>query len=403
MSPSTQDVAADLAAFRRGAVDLIEEGELTRKLEKARSEGRGLRVKFGMDPSSADLHFGHAVVLLKLRDLQELGHTVILLVGDATAMVGDPSGRNQQRPQLSRAEVARNLKTYTDQARLILDMERTEVRFNTEWFDRMGFEELLGLASRMTVAQMIQRDTFKKRMAADEPVGVHEFLYPLMQGWDSVQLEADVELGGTDQLFNLLVGRDMQDQVGQERQVVLTMPLIDGLDGRKMSKSYGNAIGLTDSPNDMFGKTMKIPDEKMALWFELLTRLPSDEVETLLAGHPREAKARLGEELVTCIAGREAAASARAAFDRQFVARELPEEIPEKVFEGDWPEAGLPLPVLLREVGLASSGGEARRLIQQGGVRVEGEVVRDVGYLVAPVEGELLLQVGKRRFAKVRR
>ena len=392
-----------LAAFRRSAVDLIDEKDLTKKLERALAEGRGLRLKVGMDPSSPDLHVGHGVLLRKLRDLQDLGHSVILLVGDATAMVGDPSGRNKLRPQLTRDEVAANLETYTSQASIVLDMERTEVRRNAEWFDRMGFEELLKLTARMTVAQMIQRDTFQKRMQENEPIGIHEFLYPLMQGWDSVELECDVEFGGTDQLFNLLVGRQFQEQVGQEPQVILTTPLINGTDGRKMSKSYGNAIGLTDTPDDVFGKTMSFDDEAMPTLYELLTRLPEDEVRALLAGHPREAKARLAEELVRFLHGDAKATEARAEFDRRFVQKALPSDIPEKAFDGEWSDEGLPLAVLLRQVGLAASSSEARRVISQGGVRLDGEVVREPMQPVPPPAGELLVQVGKRRFLKLRK
>ncbi|MEW6072247.1 MAG: tyrosine--tRNA ligase [Planctomycetota bacterium] len=396
-------LAEHLAAFRRGAVDLIEEAELGQRLAAARAGGRGLRVKLGMDPSSPDLHVGHGILLRKLRDLQELGHTIVLIVGDATALVGDPSGRNKLRPQLTRAEVEANLATYTAQARLALDMDRTEVRRNSEWFDTMSFEDVLRLAGRMTVARMIQRDTFQKRIAEEEPIGIHEFLYPLMQGWDSVVVRADVEMGGTDQLFNLLVGRDLQVQEGQPPQVVLTTPLINGLDGRKMSKSYGNAIQLTDPPRDLFGKTMSIPDEAVAEWFPLLTRLPEAELAGVLAGHPREAKARLAWELVAWIHGAAAADGARDAFDRQFVAKELPADIPLIVYGGDWPAAGLPLSVLLREVGLVASSSEARRLLKQGGVRVDGAVPAGADPLLVRPEGELLLQIGKRRFARVRR
>ena len=388
-----------LNAFRRGAVDLIGEDELRRRLESASKEGRGLRVKWGADPSSPDLHFGHAVVLRKLRDLQDLGHTVILLLGDATAMVGDPSGRNKLRPQLSRAEVEANMETYAAQAGVVLDMERIELRHNCEWFDRMSFEELLKLTGRMTVSQMLQRDLFKKRIDEDQPIGIHELLYPLMQGWDSVQLECDVELGGTDQLFNLLVGRDFQEQVGQLPQIVVTSPLINGLDGRKMSKSYGNSIGLTDAPGDIFGKAMKgVDDDAMRVWFELLTRLDAAEVDGLLAGHPRDAKARLASELVSLVHGPDAAIEARSAFERQFGKKELPDDIPEVDYAGDWP---LPLAVLLREIGLASSGSDARRLITQGGVRLDGEVENDPKRLIDRPAKRLLVQVGKRRFARV--
>ncbi|MFT5289795.1 MAG: tyrosyl-tRNA synthetase [Planctomycetota bacterium] len=398
---SDQDLNTHLEAFQRGAVDLIETDDLKKRLGLALAAGRGLRVKFGMDPSSADLHMGHAVQLRKLRDLQDLGHTIVLIVGDATAMVGDPSGRNKLRPQLSREAVETNLVTYTDQASLVLDMERTEVRRNSEWFDKMEFQDVLKLASRMTVAQMIQRDTFSKRMQESAPIGIHEFLYPLMQGWDSVQIHADVELGGTDQLFNLLVGRQLQEQEGQHPQVVLTQPLINGLDGRKMSKSYDNTIQLTDAVGDVFGKTMSITDEAMATWYLYLTRLPADEIDVLLAGHPREAKARLAQEMGTFLHGEAAGKEARAAFDRQFKQGALPEDIPERAF-GPWPAEGLPLTVVLREVELASSGSEARRLIQQGGVSLDGEVIKDPKFMLTPPSSPVLVKVGKRKFLRLR-
>lgn len=395
-------IEQSLAAFARGAVDLIEERELRQRLKEAAQARRGLRVKLGMDPSSPDLHVGHAIHLRKLRDLQELGHTIVLIVGDATAMVGDPSGRNKLRPQLTRDAVEANLKTYEEQAGIVLDLERAEVRRNTEWFDPMGFEDVLRLASRMTVAQMIQRDTFQERMKADAPIGIHEFLYPLMQGWDSVMVEADVELGGTDQLFNLLVGRDLQEQEGQRRQIVLTAPLIDGLDGRKMSKSYGNSIGLTDPAEEIYGRTMSLADDVMETWFLQLTRVPADEVAALLAGHPRDAKARLAHEVTAMVHGEEGGRRGAAAFDKRFRKKEVPDDVPEAVF-GDWPADGVPISVLLREVGLTQSGGEARRVVGQGGVRVDGEVVSDPGALVArPGADGVLVQVGKRRFARVR-
>jgi tyrosyl-tRNA synthetase len=381
-----------LAAFERGAVDLIERAELTRRLEEARASGRGLRVKFGMDASSPDLHVGHAVVLRKLRDLSDLGHTVVLLVGEATAMVGDPSGRNKLRPQLSREEVRANMETYVEQAAVVLDMERVEIRNNADWFDRLGFEGFLRLTGRMTVAQMLQRELFQKRMQDDEPIGIHEFMYPLMQGWDSVELEADVELGGTDQLFNLLVGRDFQQQVGQPPQIVLTTPLINGLDGRKMSKTYGNAIGLTEPPEEVFGKTMSLSDEAMPLWYELLTRLPAGEIETMLSGHPREAKARLAQEVTGFLHGPEAATAARAAFDHQFVSGAIPDDVPDVAWQ-EWP---VPLSVVMREVGLATSGSEARRKITQGGVRIDGEVEKDPKRVLERPEHGLLLKVSRR-------
>lgn len=402
MTAADARVRAHVEVFQRGAVDLIERGELERRVAASLASGRPLRVKFGMDPSSPDLHVGHAVPLTKLRAIQELGHTVVLIVGDATAMVGDPSGRNKLRPQLSRAQVEENLVTYTDQARLVLDMERAEVRRNSEWFDRMGFEDVLALCGRMTVAQMIERDTFQERVKAGEPIGIHEFLYPLMQGWDSVQIRCDVELGGSDQLFNLLVGRRLQEQAGQPPQVCLTLPLIEGLDGRKMSKSYGNAVGLTDAPADAFGKVMSLADGVMGTWYRLLTDVADDEVERLLAGHPREAKARLAWEIARRLHGADAADRAREAFDRRFRDREVPDDVPEVRFAGEWPAAGLPLPVLLREVGLAASSSEARRLVGQGGVRLDGAVVRDADHLVPRPPERLLVAVGRRRMAWVR-
>jgi tyrosyl-tRNA synthetase len=336
---------------------------------------------------------------MKLRDLQELGHQIVLIVGDSTAMVGDPSGKNKLRPQLSREDVERNLETYTDQAGRVLDMSRTEVRRNSEWFDRMSFEEVLRLTTRMTVAQMIERDTFQTRIRAEEPIGIHEFLYPLMQGWDSVEIRADVELGGTDQLFNLLVGRRLQEQCEQPPQVCFTQPLIDGLDGRKMSKSYGNAVGVTDDARSMFFSTMRLDDQVMPSWFLLLTRLGDEEVAELLGGHPREAKARLGHEITSFFHGDEPARAAREAFDREVRDKELPDDIPER----PWPEPGaeLPLANLLHTLGLAQTTSEARRLIQQGGVRIAGEVVRDpVQAISAPAE-PVLVQVGKKRFARL--
>jgi len=391
----SNDSRLDLAAFQRGAVDLIEERELLSRIE----EGSPLRVKFGMDPSSPDLHVGHAIPLLKLRDLQALGHQVVLIVGDSTAMVGDPSGKNQLRPQLTREAVEANLETYTSQAGKILDLDQTEVRRNSEWFDDMDFEGVLRLCARMTVARMIERDTFQKRINDSEPVGIHEFLYPLMQGWDSVQVRADVELGGTDQLFNLLVGRQLQEQEGQRPQICATTPLINGTDGRKMSKSYGNALLFEDAPGEVFGKTMSVEDEVMDVWFTQLTRVPEQEIAELLAGHPRDAKVRLAKEMVSLLHGEAEAEEAAAAFDRQFRSKELPDDIPEVAWPGD---GGLPLANLLRELGLAASGGEARRLVSQGGVRLDGEVATEPMQLVEPPHGELLVQVGKRRFARVR-
>ncbi|MEM9799104.1 MAG: tyrosine--tRNA ligase [Planctomycetota bacterium] len=400
MDTHDAEVERQLAVFRRGATDLIEEQQLRGMLAKSLRENRPLRVKFGMDPSSADLHLGHAVQLLKLRDVQDLGHQVVLIVGDATAMVGDPSGRNKLRPVLTRDEVERNLATYTDQAARVLDMDRTEVRRNSERFDAMTFEDLLRLTTRMTVAQMIERDTFQTRMEANEPIGINEFLYPLMQGWDSVQIEADLELGGTDQLFNLLVGRRLQDQEGQRPQIVMTQPLIDGLDGRKMSKSYDNAIGLTASAKDMTFRVMQIDDEVMPTWFLHLTRLAQDDIDAALAGHPREAKARLAAEITTFFHDAEAARDSAARFDAEVRDKALPDDLPEVAWSADW-GASLPLPNLLKEMGLCGTTSEARRAVQQGGVRIDGEVRKDAKDVVDAPSQPRLVQVGKKRAARV--
>jgi len=399
------EVQRQLAVFQRGVVDLIELRELEERLTRALAAKKPLRVKFGMDPSSPDLHVGHCVPLLKLRDLQQLGHQIVLIVGDSTAMVGDPSGRNKLRPQLTRAEVEHNLQTYVAQVGKVLDLSRTEVRRNSEWFDAMRFEDVLRLCGKMTVARMLERDTFQKRVAENEPIGIHEFLYPLMQGWDSVMIRCDLELGGTDQLFNLLRGRDLQVGEGQPGQICFTTPLINGLDGRKMSKSYGNAIALTDSAQDVFGKTMRIEDGVLRDWFTLLTRIPMEEVDALLAGHFREAKARLAEELTSFFHGREAGPKARADFDRQFRDKELPEDIPLLPWPATAPAEGLPLPTLLKDLGLEKSTSDARRSIEGGGVKLDGEVVKDPKHVVRAPQAQqpLLIQVGKRRFARVGR
>jgi tyrosyl-tRNA synthetase len=402
-STMNEAVARELAVFKRGVVDLIEERELVERIAASHARRRPLRVKFGMDPSSPDLHVGHCVPLFKLRALQVLGHQIVLIVGDSTAMVGDPSGRNKLRPQLSREEVERNLATYVDQVAKVLDMSKTEVRRNSEWFDKMQFHDVLKLAARMTVARMIERDTFQKRMQENEPIGIHELLYPLMQGWDSVMIRCDLELGGTDQLFNLLRGRDLQREEGQPGQICFTTPLLNGLDGRKMSKSYDNSVALTDGPREMFGKIMSIEDAAMRDWFTLLTSVSPPEIDALLAGHPREAKARLAQEIAGFFHGENAGREAREAFDRQFRDKELPADIPLLTFPGGAGAGGMPLANLLKDLGLEKSTSDARRSIEQGGVRLDGEVVRDPTAIVRAPERELLIQVGKRRFARVRR
>jgi tyrosyl-tRNA synthetase len=356
-----------------------------------------------MDPSSPDLHIGHCVPLFKLRDLQQLGHQIVLIVGDSTAMVGDPSGRNKLRPQLTRAQVEENLKTYVEQVAKVLDMSKTEVRRNSEWFDAMRFEDVLRLTGKLTVARMLERDTFQRRVAENEPIGIHEFLYPLMQGWDSVMICCDMELGGTDQLFNLLRGRDLQAGEGQMGQICFTTPLINGLDGRKMSKSYNNAIALTDSASEMFGKVMSISDEVLGDWFRLLTRVPLEEVAQLLKGHPREAKARLGQEIAGFFHGPAAGRQAREEFDRRFRDKELPAEIPEHAYPAGAPEGGFALPNLLKELGLCASTSDARRLIEQGGVKLDGVPLKDPKAKIAAQGAALLVQAGKLKFARVLR
>lgn len=394
----TVDAETLLAAFQRGTTDLIEEKQLRGMIAKSLETGTPLRIKFGMDPSSPDLHLGHAVQLRKLRDLQDLGCQIVLIVGDSTAMVGDPSGKSKLRPVLTREEVEHNLQTYTDQAGRVLDMEKTEVRRNSEWFDAMGFEELLKLTTRMTVAQMLEREMFQARMKNEEPIGINEFLYPLMQGWDSVMVQADVELGGTDQLFNLLVGRRLQEQEDQRPQIVMTQPLINGLDGRKMSKSYGNAVGLTADAKEMTFRIMQVDDEVMPTWLLHLTRLSAEEIEQTLALHPREAKAKLAAEVTTFYHSAEAAAEAAAAFDREVRDKVLPDDLPRVSWDAGWGEE-LPLANLLKEMGLCQSTSEARRAIKQGGVKLDGEVEKDERAAIARPDAERLVQVGKKRAA----
>ncbi len=394
----TVDAETLLSAFQRGTTDLIEEKQLQGMIARSLETGTPLRIKFGMDPSSPDLHLGHAVQLRKLRDLQDLGCQIVLIVGDATAMVGDPSGKSKLRPVLTREEVEHNLRTYTDQAGRVLDMEKTEVRRNSEWFDAMGFEELLKLTTRMTVAQMLEREMFQTRMKNEEPIGINEFLYPLMQGWDSVMVKSDVELGGTDQLFNLLVGRRLQEQEEQRPQIVMTQPLINGLDGRKMSKSYGNAVGLTADAKEMTFRIMQVDDEVMPTWLLHLTRLSLEEIEQTLALHPREAKARLAAQVTGFYHGAEAAAEAAGAFDREVRDKVLPDDLPRVSWQASWGEE-LPLANLLKEMGLCQSTSEARRAIKQGGVKLAGEAERDERAAIGRPPGELLVQVGKKRAA----
>jgi len=355
------------------AVEVIQKDGLTEKLKIAQAEGRSLRIKLGIDPTAPHLHLGHVVLLKKLKQFQELGHEVILLIGDFTGMIGDPSGRSVIRKQLTRDEVLKNAQTYKDQVFKILDPHRTTIRFNSEWMDAMSAERLIHLASQYTVARILERDDFQKRYQEGRPIGIHEFLYPLMQGYDSVALRADIELGGTDQKFNLLVGRALQKIYGQAQQVVMTMPLLEGLDGkRKMSKSYGNDIALKDPPSEMFGKVMSVQDELMYRYYELLTDEP---LSSLKSAHPMESKLKLASMLVAHFHGEREAQEAREQFDLT-VGRKVQRDRLSRVVLGAEP---VKLVVLLSEKGWASSKGHARRLIQQGAVELNGEKVEDPG------------------------
>ncbi len=398
MTPEEQ-----LKVIKRGTTEIIGEEELLEKLKKKEV----LHVKAGFDPTAPDLHLGHTVLLWKLRDFQELGHKVYFLIGDFTAMIGDPTGKSETRPPLTREEVLKNAETYAQQVFKILDPEKTVVVFNSEWLGEMSAADLIKLASKYTVARMLERDDFAKRFKEQRPIHVHEFLYPLLQGYDSVVLKADVELGGTDQKFNLLIGRHLQREYGQEEQVCIMMPILEGLDGvQKMSKSLGNYIGILEPPEEQFGKVMRISDELMWRYYRLVTRIPEKEIEEMEKAvkegklHPMEAKKKLAETIVKTFHGEEAAKKAREHFERVFSKRELPEEIPEP--EVTVPENPVWLPRLLKEAGLVNSTSEGRRQIKGGGVRINGEKVLDENTKIDVLSGEVILQVGKRRFARIK-
>jgi len=398
--PLTDKVQEALAITKRGVDELLIESEFAQKLARSEQSGIPLRIKLGADPTAPDLHLGHTVVLNKLRQLQDLGHEVTFLIGDFTSMIGDPSGRNATRPPLTREQIEENAQTYFRQVGLILDPERTKMRYNSEWCDPLGARGMIQLASRYTVARMMERDDFTKRYKSGTPIAIHEFLYPLMQGYDSVALKSDLELGGTDQKFNLLVGRELQKDYGQEPQCILTMPLLEGLDGvDKMSKSKNNYIGITEAPNMMFGKLMSISDTMMWKYFELLSFRPLDEIAALRAAteggaNPRDAKVALGKEIVTRFHSAQAADDALADFVNRSKGG-IPDDVPEVAV------AGAPLGVaqLLKAAGLCASTSEAMRMIDQGGVRIDGAVVSDKGLQVEA--GTFVMQVGKRKFARV--
>ncbi|MFC1794082.1 tyrosine--tRNA ligase [Planctomycetota bacterium] len=409
-------IAEHIQLLKRGTVEIFTEAELAQKLTEASRSGRQLRIKLGLDPTSPDIHLGHTVVLRKMRQFQDLGHQAVLIIGDYTARIGDPTGQNATRPILSPEQIEQNAKTYFEQAGKILDTSagKLEVRYNGEWLEKLTLMELIQIAAKKTVAQMLQRDTFKKRLQADVDVYTHEFLYPLMQGYDSVMIESDVELGGTDQTFNNLVGRDIQKGYGQQPQIVITMPILVGLDGKeKMSKSKGNYIGVTDEPNDMFGKVMSISDDMMENYFTLLTDLPAEKIAELVdpgKTHPKEAKVLLAKTIVAQF-WEEASDSklvevsdtmsisdaVAIEFDRVFAQKQLPEEMPEFAL----PAEPISVKQLLLACKLVETGGEAKRMCAQSAVTIDGNKVNDPNIQITPND-EMTIQVGKRRFAKLR-
>lgn len=394
-------IEESLEIIRRGAEEILLESELEKKLAR----GKPLRIKAGFDPTAPDLHLGHTVLINKLRQFQELGHEILFLIGDFTGMIGDPTGKSQTRPPLTREQVVVNAQSYTDQVFKILDPQRTKVVFNSEWMNGVGAAGMVQLAAKHTVARMLERDDFSKRYKSGQPIAIHEFLYPLIQGWDSVELRADVELGGTDQKFNLLVGRQLQEAEGLEPQVVVTMPILEGLDGvQKMSKSLGNYIGITDAPDEMFGKVMSISDELMWRYFELLSFRGLEDIAALKqqiarGANPRDTKFELAGELVARFHSKEAAERAQQAFVDRFQKGAMPEEIAECVLAAV--EGGLPIANALKEAGLVSSTSEAHRMIKQGAVRIDGEKLEDRDRVFTS-GAVVICQVGKRKFAKIR-
>lgn len=409
MSQLVKDIDKQLEIIRRGTAEIIPEEELIKKLERSIKENSPLKVKLGMDPTAPDIHLGHTVVLHKMRQLQELGHDVVLILGDFTGRIGDPSGRSETRKQLTDEEIKRNVATYKDQVGKILDLSRARLVYNSTWLGALSFSDVVTLAAKYTVARMLERDDFERRYKEGIPIGIHEFLYPLMQGYDSVALKADIELGGTDQKFNLMVGRDLQREFGQEPQVAITMPILEGLDGvQKMSKSLGNYIGISESPREIYGKSMSITDELIVRYYELVTPVTNDEVkkikDSLASGavHPRDAKMNLAQELVTMFHGNEAALEAEKEFVAVFQKGEMPEDIPDVFLtESERGSEGIIwLPKLLSLAGLVNSTSAGKRLIKQGAVKIDGEKIIDLEYRVALKSG-MIIQVGKRKFARL--
>ena len=394
-----------LEIIKRGTVEIIPEEELIRKLEKAIKENKPLRIKQGYDPTAPDIHLGHTVCLRKLRQFQEIGHQVVLIIGDYTGMVGDPSGRSETRPQLSYEEIKKNARTYQEQFFKVVDKTKTEVHFNGEWFSKMSFQEIMHLASKFTLARILERDDFCKRYKEQSPISIHELFYPLMQGYDSVMIKADVEIGATEQKFNLLAARQIQEIYGQEPQVILTMPVLPGTDGvQRMAKSVGNYIGVSEPPKEIFGKIMSIPDDLIYTYFELLTDVPENDLLKIKKDiedkktNPMILKKKLGKEIVRMYYNKEEAGKACEEFEKVFSKKELPEEIPIKYFEHDEPEIWIAHMLVKAECVKFTS--EIRRLIKQGGLYIDNKRIDDED-LKVPVEGEKLIKLGKRRFYKI--
>lgn len=397
------EVKKQLDVLKRGTVEIYNENELAERIANSIKTGVPMRAKLGMDPTAPDIHLGHTVVLRKLRQFQDLGHKAVLIIGDYTARIGDPTGQNTTRPMLTEDAIKANAQTYFEQAGKILDTrpEKLEIRYNSEWLANLSLVDVIKLTASMTVARMLERDTFELRYKNGDPIGCHEFLYPLMQGYDSVAIKSDVELGGTDQTFNNLVGRDLQRNDGQKPQIVMTMPILVGLDGvQKMSKSKGNYIGVTDAPNDMFGKCMSIPDELMDNYFTLLTDLPKEEIALLIDNtktHPRDAKVKLGKMIVSQFYSQAEGQNAADEFDKIFAQKQLPTEMDEITISAE----PIPAAKMLLVCQLAPSGGEAKRIIKQGGLTVDGNKIDDPNAQITPLDG-MVVKVGKRKFAKLK-
>ncbi|AGB41965.1 tyrosyl-tRNA synthetase [Halobacteroides halobius DSM 5150] len=402
------EIKEQLSIVKRGVSDLIGEEELVEKLKEVKKESRPLKVKLGLDPTAPDIHLGHAVVLNKLRQFQDLGHQVYLLIGDVTGQIGDPTGKSETRKQLSKEEVKENAETYKEQMFKILDQQKTEVVFNSQWFGEMDFIDAIELSSQYTVARMLEREDFANRYGNNQPISIHEFFYPILQGYDSVAMEADIELGGTDQRFNLLAGRKLQKEYGQDPQVVIMMPLLEGLDGvNKMSKSKGNYIGIDETPKDMYGKTMSLPDELIGRYFELVTEVPLNELQEIKASledgslHPMKAKKRLAREIVATYYDQETAKKAQQEFEKVFKKGGTPDDMPEIEISDDQLEDGeMWIVKLVAATGFVDSNSQARRMIKQGAVTINDKKYQKIN-IDLKVENEMIIKVGKKNFAKI--